>query len=245
MRQVIIVSLNHKAYHMDEDAYAAVRRYLDSARNGLRDNPDTDEILGDVERAISEKCEAVLGPGKDVVSFEEMTAILQEVGPVEGDSTGASSPSGEPERAGPKRLYRQPNGAIVEGVCTGLAEYFNVDVVIFRLLFVVLALASGGIGGGLYLLMVMIVPSREPARPRVKTPWTRSQRAILISGAGLVIVSVIAMVPWLTRDIAGGRSFRGLINGMMPLPWLVLVGLVAVIFVVVAKALGGRTRSKG
>ena len=37
-----------------------------------------------------------------------------------------------------KRFYRDPNGMVIGGVCTGLAQYFNLDPVLFRIIFIVL-----------------------------------------------------------------------------------------------------------
>ena len=37
-----------------------------------------------------------------------------------------------------KKLYRNPNGQMIAGVCTGLADYLDLDLVIVRLIFVLL-----------------------------------------------------------------------------------------------------------
>lgn len=58
-----------------------------------------------------------------------------------------------------KRLYRSNVQRNIGGVAGGLAEYFDVDPVIVRLLFVVAALA-GGAGIPLYILMWIFVPGK-------------------------------------------------------------------------------------
>lgn len=60
-----------------------------------------------------------------------------------------------------KKLYRSRKDRIIAGVCGGLADYFKVDVVWIRLIFV-LFLLLGGSAILVYLLMWLIVP-REPA----------------------------------------------------------------------------------
>jgi phage shock protein PspC (stress-responsive transcriptional regulator) len=250
MRVVITVSLDNNTYQIEEEAYAALRQYLDRAKSGLGDNPDVGEILADLERAISEKCVAVAGSGKGILTTEEMAAILQEVGPVVEDSTGASAPAqATTEAARPQRLYLQPKGAMVKGVCMGLAEYFDVDVVIFRILFAILTLASGGIGGGLYLLMVMIVPSREPARPTARAGTPRRwdiQPAILISTVVLILIGLLALVPWWQNgrfrvgDIIKGvwNSAFGLLGVFIALAVpLLFIGTLVLVFVAAAKYL--------
>ena len=59
-----------------------------------------------------------------------------------------------------RKLYRSRSNRQIAGVCGGLAEYFNMDATLLRVLFVVLAVL-GGSGIVLYLAMWIIVP-REP-----------------------------------------------------------------------------------
>ena len=59
-----------------------------------------------------------------------------------------------------RRLYRSRTDRKLAGVCGGLAQYFNTNATLMRVLFVVLALL-GGPGLVLYLLMWVLVPE-EP-----------------------------------------------------------------------------------
>lgn len=58
-----------------------------------------------------------------------------------------------------KHLYRSSKNKIIAGVCGGLGEYFGVDPVIIRLLWVLLTL-MGGSGIILYIIFWIIVPRR-------------------------------------------------------------------------------------
>jgi len=42
-----------------------------------------------------------------------------------------------------KKLYRSSSNKIIAGVCGGLGEYFSVDPVLFRIIFVVMSLVQG------------------------------------------------------------------------------------------------------
>jgi phage shock protein C len=59
-----------------------------------------------------------------------------------------------------RKLYRSKTNRQLAGVCGGLAEYFNLDATLIRVLFVVLAVL-GGSGIVLYLALWIIVP-KEP-----------------------------------------------------------------------------------
>ncbi len=59
-----------------------------------------------------------------------------------------------------KRLYRSAKSKVFGGVAGGIAEYFEIDPIIIRLLFVIIAFAGGG-GVIVYLILwiaVLILP---------------------------------------------------------------------------------------
>lgn len=62
------------------------------------------------------------------------------------------------------RLYRSRTDTMVGGVCGGLARYLQVDATLVRLFFVLLALAGGGMGLFVYLLLWIIVPLEGAAK---------------------------------------------------------------------------------
>ncbi len=58
---------------------------------------------------------------------------------------------------GAKKLYRSQDQRMLGGVCGGLGEYFNIDPIIVRLIFIAFALIGGG-GLLLYLIMWLLIP---------------------------------------------------------------------------------------
>ena len=56
-----------------------------------------------------------------------------------------------------KKLHRSVKQKMIAGVCGGLGEYFGVDPVIVRIVFVLFTLGYGG-GAVLYLLLWLIMP---------------------------------------------------------------------------------------
>lgn len=57
-----------------------------------------------------------------------------------------------------KRFYRSTTDRKIAGICGGLGEYFNVDPVIFRILFVILLLPGGLPGFIPYVIIWLLVP---------------------------------------------------------------------------------------
>jgi len=171
MNKVTTVNLNGRAYQVEERAFEALRAYLDEAARLLADDPDCSEILADLEQAIADKGARLLGAGKNVLSEAEMRQILDQMGPVEtGEAAAGTAPAAEPsaprETSGPKRLYLIKEGAMVAGVCNGLAAYFGIDPTVVRLIFVVLLVLSTGFFGIAYLVLMFVVPEAKTAEER-------------------------------------------------------------------------------
>ncbi len=60
-----------------------------------------------------------------------------------------------------KRLYRSRSDKVLGGVCAGIGNYFEVDPVVVRLLWVIVTLFSLGLGLLAYIIAWIIVPE-EP-----------------------------------------------------------------------------------
>lgn len=166
MNTVIIINLNGNAFHVEEPGYVALRSYLERAQAQLKDNPDKDEITKDLEQAIADKCAQFLAAHKNVITAGEMEEVLKQMGPVESDPSASaqSSDSTQPTpktsagTSSPKRLYQIRDGAMISGVCKGIAAYFDIDVTIVRLIFVLLALVTTGAWVLLYIAMMFVIP---------------------------------------------------------------------------------------
>jgi phage shock protein PspC (stress-responsive transcriptional regulator) len=175
MHKVVTINLNGQAYQFDEDAFDALRVYLDRAETQLKANPDRSEILADLEQAIADKCRRYLSAHKTVIAAAEIAQVLQEMGPVEaapdpsqegaaGGPTGAAADGERPRSPNaPRRLYRIEDGMMIGGVCTGIAAFFGIDVTIVRVAFALVAaieLVSSHVGIVIiaYIVMMLVVP---------------------------------------------------------------------------------------
>ncbi|MEZ4621016.1 MAG: PspC domain-containing protein [Caldilineaceae bacterium] len=69
-----------------------------------------------------------------------------------------------------KRLYRSHDDKMVGGVCAGVAEYFEIDPTLVRLVFAALALLGVGSPVLVYLLLWAIVPEAPAQTPQSFAP---------------------------------------------------------------------------
>jgi phage shock protein PspC (stress-responsive transcriptional regulator) len=160
MKRVVTVNLNGMSFNFDEDAYDELRRYLKRAQAQLENDPGRTEVLADLERSIAEKSLSFLSPQKNVVTAEEIRTVLAQIGLVEGRTEEAQAPNDAANAAQSTReqLVQIREGAMVSGVCNGLAANFGVDVTIVRVIFVVLAIATSCAFVLVYMAMMFLIP---------------------------------------------------------------------------------------
>ena len=89
-------------------------------------------------------------------------------GAAAGDSAAARRKSGRrgTGAGAPRRLYLIHEGAMLAGVCTGLAAYLHVDVTIVRIVFLLLALITRGGFGLAYLVLAFVIPPADTSEER-------------------------------------------------------------------------------
>jgi phage shock protein PspC (stress-responsive transcriptional regulator) len=159
MNKVITVNLNGNAYQLEETGYIALDEYLADAEAKLKNNPDLMDIIADLEQAIADKCNKHLTPGQNVITRSEIEQILNEMGRIEPD-TGEGADD-QTDSGAPKHLYRIREGAMIAGVCKGIAAYLNVDVTMVRLACGILAIASAGAVALAYFVAMIIIPPAD------------------------------------------------------------------------------------
>lgn len=137
-------------------------------------------------------------------------------------------------------LSRIPREGKIFGVCAGLASYLNVDVVLVRVIFILLAFISGGTAIVVYVVLAMLLPEKkhftvdDRSRPfsfaeRVQTLGNELNRNNTIPrfrnyfGFGLIIVGVLLMA-----DILFPRVFIIRWDYAWPV-FLIVVGLMVLL----------------
>ena len=149
----VTATLNRSTLQFDEAAFQRLEQYLADARRTLEGNPDRDEILADLEQAVADQCTRRLAAGATIVTLAELQPALEEIGPVQAPGPTLSTPGGA------SRPLRQiSEGAVISGVCLGLARYFGLDVVLLRIVAVLLLFATGGGMILVYLALMLLMP---------------------------------------------------------------------------------------
>jgi phage shock protein PspC (stress-responsive transcriptional regulator) len=151
------VSLNRSVLQFDDAAYARLEQYLAESASLLEGDPDPQEILTDLEQAVADQCTRRLRPGQTVVTLAELEPALEEIGSVQAPGSVTASPPTMRE-ATLRSLQQVSQGAVISGVCMGLARYFRLDVTLLRVITVLLLLGTGGAMILVYLGLMLPMP---------------------------------------------------------------------------------------
>lgn len=196
MNHTINVSIAGVAFVLDSEGYELLKDYLVRIEVAYKDDPDGAEILSDIEARVSE---LILNRQSSdmIVSPELIREIIGQLGwpdgvTAQGPAGGAEIPENGADNAISRRLYRNPDGAKLGGVCNGLATYFRVDPTLVRLLFcspllilvvisvipVVNALCGFfgsliGVSFLLYLILWFAIPKARTPRQRLEMTGER------------------------------------------------------------------------
>jgi phage shock protein C len=155
----VTVTLNGHTLQFDEAAYARLQQYLSESESLLEGDPDPQEILSDLEQAVADQCTRRMTANQSIVTLTELEPALAEIGAVQVPSGGtAPEPSRDAGRYAARPLRQVSEGAVVSGVCLGLARYFALDVTLLRVITVLLLLGTGGGMFFVYLALMLLMP---------------------------------------------------------------------------------------
>ena len=171
MKKTVNINLAGTFFHIDEDAYGKLQRYLDAIRRSLSDPQGSDEIIKDIEARIAELFSEKLEQSTQVVSLKELDEVISVMGQPEDYAVDEEIFEDQPKshtRSGYKQLFRDIDNKYIAGVSSGLGHYLGIDAVWIRLLWVLLTLFSGGTFILVYILFWILVPAAETTSQKLK-----------------------------------------------------------------------------
>lgn len=165
MKRTVSVNIKGMNFLIEEDAYELLQSYMERLNHGFRNEKGSKEIIEDIELRIAELCSAKLTDKKQVIEIEDIENILETLGDPSQYIDEENGDEYEPsftntksnQKNSDKRLFRDIDNATIAGVCAGIANFFHIDVVIVRAIFVVMFF-FGGFGLPLYIILWVIVP---------------------------------------------------------------------------------------
>lgn len=216
MKQVININFHGQVVPIEVSAFDILKSYTASLSRYFANEDGKEEIINDIESRIAELFQERLKKGATCITDEDVNAIIKSMGrpeEFEGDdstasakteqqndnSQSASSQQSSTNAGHSKRLFRTENDKVVGGVCGGLANYFGLDPVVVRIIFVVVALAFGT-GILAYLILWLAVPSSASVEiGSTRKKLFRDPDEKIIGGVGSGIGNYFGVNPWIPR----------------------------------------------
>jgi len=171
MKKTFTINISGTIFHIEEDAYEVLQKYLVKLKNHFGTEEEGKEILADIEARIAEIFMDKSSDEKNVITLERVEEVIATMGTpedfVEEEGGEEEVYAGSTKRK--RRLYRDPEHRVAGGVCGGLGAYFNMDPVILRIIFVVLLIVTSIIPALLaYLVLWIAVPKAVTTAQRLE-----------------------------------------------------------------------------
>lgn len=173
MQRIIQITIGGRVISIEERAYAQLNDYITSLEKQFAGEEDMDEIILDIESRMAELFAIKLQGGAQAIDSNDVQKVIATLGHANelNDTAGGTEYKRTYQQynygqnnyqSNTRRLYRNGNDKMLGGVCSGVANYFEIDPVMVRLLFVILFLTAG-IGLLAYIIAWIIVPvARTP-----------------------------------------------------------------------------------
>ncbi|MEO8774384.1 MAG: PspC domain-containing protein [Gelidibacter sp.] len=166
MNKTVNINLAGIFFHIDEDAYLKLQRYLEAIKRSFTDSQGRSEIIADIEARIAELFNERVQNDKQVIRIKEVDEVISIMGQPEDylvdDEIFEDEPQNNFENKNKttisKKLFRDNENSYIGGVASGLGHYLGIDAIWVRLLWVLLALGSGGTFIFIYILFWILVP---------------------------------------------------------------------------------------
>lgn len=174
MNKTININLAGTFFHIDENAYGKLSRYLEAIKKSLSDPQGSTEIIRDIEARIAELFSEKIENETQVVTLKELDEVIAVMGQPEDyvvdeeifDDTPYSAK--RKTTSNNKQLFRDIDDKFIGGVSSGLGHYFGIDTIWIRLLWIVLVVAGFGSPVLVYILLWILVPAAESTSDKLK-----------------------------------------------------------------------------
>lgn len=156
MKKTQNISIASLPVVIDSDAYELLSKYLNDIATKFKDE-DLVELQKDVEVRILEIL-SEQGWKKDAsISKQQIKKCIDQIGSIEDFESSTETGHNPKIEKTNKKLFRDTKNGQILGVCQGIGEYFSIDPVWVRLIFLILAIFNG-IGITLYLIAAVAMP---------------------------------------------------------------------------------------
>lgn len=167
MNTTVTIHLAHTLFHIDSDAFALLKNYLNKLEKSFAQTEGKQEILEDIEVRIAELFSQYTIREGYVISEKNVNDVIEILGSPEDISEEETQEESTKSYA-QKKLYRDTDERIIGGVASGLGHYFGIDRVWIRLILIILVLSSIGGVVFVYILLWALIPEAKTTSEKLR-----------------------------------------------------------------------------
>lgn len=178
METLIQTYIGGSTFSFTESAHAALKKYISDIKNHFAKSDAANEIIKDIEARIgeilSEKNASLRGGPVTLDMVENIITQIGTASEIGGEADGeketskATSETSAKKETTRRRLYRDEGDAIIGGVCSGIAQYFDLDPTIVRVAVILLTLLTGPAVILIYVILWIILPAAKTTADRLE-----------------------------------------------------------------------------
>jgi phage shock protein PspC (stress-responsive transcriptional regulator)/sulfur carrier protein ThiS len=173
MNQTVTANIGGIVFHIDIDAYEQLQAYLKAIASYFNHSEGKEEILTDIELRIAELLKEKSAHEHQVITSVDVDVVIKTMGePAQFDErdnndTEDRTTNNASSRSKRRKVFRDPDDRYIGGVCSGIANYFELQSIWVRLLFL-FAFFGFGTGLILYLILWALIPEAKTAAEKLK-----------------------------------------------------------------------------
>jgi phage shock protein PspC (stress-responsive transcriptional regulator) len=164
MNEITRIHLGRQPFTASIEAHTLLKAYIAAIQSQVHD----EDVVKEVELRMAELLTERGLTGDKVVLEQDVDYLKQQLGNPKDFSDHGEEPEAQAEPQNEaKQLFRDPENGMVAGVAAGLATYFGIDAVLFRILFVI-GIITGGWSLLIYIALWLLVPPVKTGSDRLR-----------------------------------------------------------------------------
>ncbi len=217
MKKTLSINIGSKVFNIDNDAYELLKKYLDSIKSYFEKIETEEDILLDIETRISEKFSSIKNFSESL-NLKDVKNIINEMGSVDDfkeiyeeyskkEESEFNESTHKDYKNENRKIFRNLDDKVIAGVASGIANYFNIDPVISRLLF--LASLLTGFGLIVYIICWIGIPGKRVGMLNSSKRLFRDGDNKILGGVAYGIANYFSIDPAIIRIIFIVSLFLG------------------------------------
>ena len=203
MNKTININISGTVFNVDEDAYDLLYKYLESIKKYFSKIDSDGEIVADIESRIAENFLSSISSQNNSISISDVKNVIKVMGTLDDfkeiyeDDDKEEEPNASNEKKA-KRLFRNINDKVIGGVASGISNYFKIDPLITRIIFITMAFL-GGFGLLAYIICWIGIPAGNDSESIIRKRYYRDSDEKVLGGVAMGVANYFGVDVSLVR----------------------------------------------